>query len=229
MLNLLKTLIIGSSARAEERLTDVFAIDLIEQKIREAEAGLGGAKQTLAALIVRERAEQQMLGALERRIGELEGRAREALAAGRDDLAGDAAVALADLENERAVRRMTLEQLGQRIVRTRGTVEKANRRIIDLKQGMIAARAADAERRTQKTLNRSIGTSNAAREAEALIARVLGGADPLAESEVLDEIDQSLDGSAVNERLAAAGFGPKSKSNAASVLARLKAAVPPQV
>ena len=57
MLNVLKTLLQGANARAEERLTDHFAIDLIEQKIREAEAGLAAAKQTLASLIVRQRNE----------------------------------------------------------------------------------------------------------------------------------------------------------------------------
>lgn len=40
MFNVLRTLFAGASARAEEQLVDTFAIDLIEQKIREADAGL---------------------------------------------------------------------------------------------------------------------------------------------------------------------------------------------
>ena len=58
MLNVLKTLFLGASARAEEQLTDHFAIDLIEQKIREAEGALSLAKTTLAALIIRQRNEE---------------------------------------------------------------------------------------------------------------------------------------------------------------------------
>lgn len=224
MLNVLKTLFRGASARAEEQLTDHFAIDLIEQKIRESEGALALAKSTLAALIIRQRNERSVLGRLDGQIADLEERARAALASGREDLAADAASAIADLENERSVRRQTLDQLDDRVARTQAAVEKANRRIIDLRQGMISARAVDAERRAQKSLNRSIGNTAAIREAEELIARVVNGPDPFAESEVLDEIDAGLDGTAIRDRLGDAGFGSKTKVRADDVLARLKAA-----
>jgi phage shock protein A len=223
MLNVLKTLFAGASARAEEQLVDTFAIDLIEQKIREADAGLAAAKNTLAALIVRQRNEQQTFDRLVAQITDLETRVRQVLVNGRDDLATDGATAIAQLENERTVRRDTLDQLGSRIARTRASVEKGHRRIIDLRQGMISARAADAERKAQKSLNRSLGSTAAAREAEELIARVMGQSDPLAESEVLDEIDAGLSNAGIRDRLGAAGFGARSKVDAGDVLARLKA------
>ncbi|KQU99610.1 PspA/IM30 family protein [Devosia sp. Root105] len=222
MLNVLKTLFRGASARAEEQLTDHFAIDLIEQKIRESEGALSLAKSTLAALIIRQRNETQTLSRLETQIDDLETRARQALAAGREDLAADAATAIANLENERAVRRDTLDQLANRVARTQASVEKANRRIIDLRQGMISARAADAERKAQKSLNRSIGATSSIREAEELIARVVNGPDPFAESEVLDEIDAGLSEKGIRDRLGEAGFGDKTKVHADDVLARLK-------
>lgn len=222
MLNVLKTLFRGASARAEEQLTDHFAIDLIEQKIREAEGALSLAKTTLAALIIRQRNEEQTLSRLNTQIADLETRARQAMAAGRDDLAGDAASAIATLENERAVRRDTLDQLANRVARTQASVEKAHRRIIDLRQGMISARAADAERKAQKSLNRSIGSTNSIREAEKLVARVVNGPDLFAESEVLDEIDAGLSQTGIRDRLGEAGFGDKIKVRADDVLARLK-------
>ena len=227
MFNVLRTLFAGASARAEEQLVDTFAIDLIEQKIREADAGLAAAKNTLAALIVRQRNEQQTLDRLQAQIADLEARVRQALANGRDDLATDGATAIAQLENERAVRRDTLDQLQNRIARTQSSVEKAHRRIIDLRQGMISARAADAEHKAQKSLNRSLGSTAAVREAEELIARVMNRTDPLAESEVLDEIDDGLSTNAIRDRLGAAGFGTKSKVDAAEVLARLRPSVNP--
>jgi len=227
MFNVLRTLFAGASARAEEQLVDTFAIDLIEQKIREADAGLAAAKNTLAALIVRQRNEQQTLDRLQAQVADLEGRVRQALANGRDDLATDGATAIAQLENERAVRRDTLSQLANRISRTQSSVEKAHRRIIDLRQGMISARAADAERKAQKSLNRSLGSTAAVREAEDLIARVMNRSDPLAESEVLDEIDEGLSNTAIRDRLGAAGFGTKSKVDAEEVLARLRSSVNP--
>jgi phage shock protein A len=215
-------LFLGASARAEEQLTDHFAIDLIEQKIRESESALSLAKTTLAALIIRQRNEEQTLGRLNTQVADLETRARQALSAGREDLAADAASAIASLENERAVRRDTLDQLANRVARTQAAVEKAHRRIIDLRQGMISARAADAERKAQKSLNRSIGSNTSIREAEELIARVVNGPDPFAESEVLDEIDAGLSQTDIQDRLGEAGFGDKTKVRADDVLARLK-------
>ena len=229
MLNVLRTLMMGSAARAEEAVTDHFAIDLIAQKIREAEQGLEGAKNTLAALIQRKRAETQVLERVTSRVNDLEKRVRLALADGREDLATEGAKALAELENEQAVRKDTLAQLAQRIERTHASVEKANRRIVDLRQGMISARAVDAEQRAQKNLNRSIGNTTAIREAEALIARVVGQPDALEQTEILDEIDAGLDGTAVRDRLAAAGYGDKNKVSAEDVLARLKKGTSPSV
>ena len=200
MLNVLKTLFLGASARAEEQLTDHFAIDLIEQKIRESEGALSLAKSTLAALIIRQRNETQTLTRLETQIADLEARARQALTAGREDLAADAATAIANLENERTVRRDTLDQLANRVARTQ----------------------ASAERKAQKSLNRSIGATSSIREAEELIARVVNGPDPFAESEVLDEIDAGLSEKGIRDRLGEAGFGDKTKVRADDVLARLK-------
>jgi phage shock protein A len=223
MFAVLKTLISGASARAEDRVTDMFAIDLIEQKIREAEAGLNAAKQALASVILRERQERLAADGVDRRIADLEIRARAALTAGSDALALEAAEAIAQLENERTVRRETLAQLTGRIARMRASVDKAHRRLIDLKQGLATARAVDLERRAQGRLDRALGSSAPAREAEALIARVMNGADPLAETEVLDEIDANLDRSDVAGRLAKAGFGDRLTFDADAVLARLRA------
>jgi phage shock protein A len=222
MLNVLKTLLDGASARAEERVTDHFAIDLIEQKIREADRGLGAAKQTLASLILRQRTEEKILERLRAETADLEKRARLALNDGREELAADAAKAIAELENEQAIRRNTQEQLTLRIVRTRSSIEKAARRLIDLRQGMISARAVDAERKAQTRLNRTIGRTDAMKEAEDLIARVVGSDDPLAESQILEEIEADLSPVSIRDRLGEAGYGHKAKVSAADVLARLK-------
>jgi phage shock protein A len=222
MLNVLKTLLDGASARAEERVTDHFAIELIEQKIRDADRGLEAAKQTLATLILRQRTEDKILERLRGDTADLESRARLALKDGKDDLAADAAKSIAELENEQAVRRETLELLNLRVVRTRASVAKATRRLIDLRQGMISARAADAERKAQTRLSRTIGSTTAMKQAEELIARVVGADDPLAETEILEEIDAGLNSVSIRDRLGDAGYGAKSKVSADDVLARLK-------
>jgi len=222
MLSLIRTLLDGASARAEDGLKDRFAIDLLAQRIRDAEAGLAAARQTLASLIVRQRAEQAGLDQLERRHADLESRTLSALAAGNNGLAENGAAAIAELENEREVRRATVQSLGEKTLRMRVSMERAHRRIIDLNQGMISARAIDAERKAQSRLNRSIGRTASLNEAEELLARIKESSDPFEEAGILDEIDGELRHEAIRERLADAGHGPATKVRAEHVLARLK-------
>ncbi len=221
MLNLFSTLIKGANARAADNATDYFAIDLIKQKTREAEQGLSEAKNTLATLIIRQRRESKSLDQLKARKADLESRAKKAMADNKDKLAMDAASAIADLENEQTVRQQTLERLNERVEHMRFSIEKAHRRIVDLRQGANTASAMDMERKAQKKLNRSIGNSDAIREAESLIARVANQDDPFEQGDVLDEIDQSLSHETIKEELASAGYGPAGKTSAADVLARL--------
>lgn len=222
MLNLIKTLLDGASARAEDNLKDRFAIDLLAQRIRDAETGLAAAKQTLAALIVRQRAEQSGLDQLDRRIADLETRTLSALSANNEALAEGGASAIAELENEREVRRATVKSLGEKTLRMRLSVEQAHRRIVDLNQGMISARAIDAERKAQQRLNRSIGRTASINEAEELLARIKESSDPFEEAGILDEIDGELRHEAIRDRLAEAGHGPATKVRAKDVLERLK-------
>lgn len=222
MLRLMDTLLKGARARAEERVTDAYAIELIEQKIREAQASFRSAKTTLATLMQRQRVEVRAMDDLDTRIADLMERAGQALNAGRDDLAKEAAAAIADLENEKAVRQQTLDRLEAKITRLRHSLDKANRRIIDLKQGAIGARAVERERRAQAGLNGRIAQTPHIAEAEELIARVMGQDDPFEQAEILSEIDAALDHSGVADRMGDAGFGAPSRTRAEDVLARLK-------
>ena len=221
MLELVKTIFRGTQARATERVRDHYAVDLLEQKVREADDDLAAAKQTLASLIMRERNEARTLQGVRGRIEDLEGRVKQALEAGKDELARDGATAIADLENEAETRTRTVNSLQDKIARMRLSIDKTNRRIIDLKQGMIEAKAIDAEHAAQRRMNRSIGKGTNIRDAEDLIKRIKEREDPVELTEVLDEIDQELDHTNAADRLAANGFGGNPKTSADDVLARL--------
>mgnify|MGYP001812897996 CR=1 FL=1 len=219
----LKVLFDGERARTEDRLKDTYAVELIEQRIREAESNLTSAKMTLASLIQRKRSERRLADTLDRRIATLEARAKEALEAKRDDLAGEAAQSIADMENERRIRNETIERLEERIVQLQTSVETAHRRIVDLKQGAVTARAVRREQAIQKRLNRTVSGVSAADEAEALIKRVVDQDDPFEQSEILRGIDRQLTGEDADRKLADAGFGDPDKVTASAVLDRLKA------
>ncbi len=148
---------------------------------------------------------------------------KEALGGKREDLAEEAARAIAGMENERMIRRETLSRLETRIMRLRHCVEATNRRIIDLKQGAIAARAIRSEQDIQKRIGKTFAGESPITEAEELIARVLERDDPFEQREILIEIDEGLNGSSISEKLAAEGFGPSEKVTAEDVLQRLKA------
>ncbi|AXT28531.1 PspA/IM30 family protein [Ruegeria sp. AD91A] len=223
MFSTLKTLIDGANARAENRLRDSFSIELIDQKIREAEQNLKAAKLTLASLIQKQRSEIRQVETLQARIDDLMARARQALEDDRQDLAQTAAQAVADLENELALRKQTEGRLEARILQLRHSVQAASRRILDLKQGAISARAVKREQGLQKLLNRHLGGDSPIDEAEALIARVMKQDDPFEQSEILREIDAGMDHSNLAARMEEAGYGPKTRATASDVLKRLKA------
>ena len=222
MLATMKTLFLGANARAEENVRDQYAIELIEQKLREAQGQLKAAKLGLAHLIQRERGEARQVEALQARVLEMTARATDAMDAGRTDMATQAAEAIADMENDLARRRETLSGLEVRIAQLRTSIEAANRRIIDLKQGAVAAKAVRREQEMQKKLGRHLGGSSAMDEAEELIANVVNKDDPFEQGQILAEIDRGLDHSTLDARMADAGFGPKGKVTASDVLARLK-------
>lgn len=217
----IKTLIRGVDARAEERLTDAYAIELIDQKIRTGEADLTRAKQALAGLIQKSRMESRQLEAVAARISDLTERAQAALAQDRQDLAQAAATAIAELENEHATRRRTVDMLEQRSLQLRQSVEASHRRLIDLKQGAVAARATRRAQGAHVGLVRGAATGDTLGEAEALINRVMSAEDPFEQSEILKDIEAGLSHGTVADDLADAGFGAPTRSTAADVLARL--------
>ena len=222
MFGTIRTLLTGAQTRSEERLRVAYAPELIEQKIREAHDGLKAAKAALANLIQRERSELRQIQALEGRVTDLMTRTKSALDAGREELAGEGAEAIAAMENELALRRDTARRLETRTLRLRQSVEATNRRIIDLKQGAGLARAVHREQAIQARLGNTLASDSPIAEAEELIATILTRDDPFEKGEILREIDRGLDRVDLGERMAAEGFGKSTKITANDVLARLQ-------
>lgn len=222
MFKTLATLINGQNARTEDRVRDAFAIELIDQKIRESEASLRAAKATLASLIQRQRSEEKQHATLKTRINDLTKRAKEALDNDREDMAAEAARAIANMENELTVRTETLDRLEQKVMRLRSSIESGHRRIIDLKQGAIQARAVRREQNIQVQMTKTGVQNGCVEEAEELISRVLNRDDPFERTEILADINRDLDGESLADRMSDAGFGNATRATADDVLARLK-------
>lgn len=225
MFRTLSTLSKAFSFNAEEKLKDQYSIDLINQKIREAEANLKMAKTTLATLIIRHRNEKTAVERIVSKIKDLEKRAQAALTASNQSAANLAASAIADLENELTIREKTVASIGERISQIRSSIEKAHHRLTSLKQGAVAAKAITQEQKAQRRVADAIGPSTSFKEAEELINRIVGQDDPFEESEVLEEIENDLSNDNAADTLANQGFGPATKSTSDDVLARLNAKI----
>jgi phage shock protein A len=172
-----------------------------------------------------EASEERAVAALESRIAELETAAREALDANREDLAAEVATVIAANEDERALRKASVEKFAADVRRLKQLSEDGRLRLQDLRRGLEMARAQEALRRAGANGRRalSVGTG-ALRDAEATLVRIR---EVQAREEdvaaALDELDSRESGRDLTDRLAAAGFGSVKKTKPADVLARLKA------
>ncbi len=223
MFGMLKDLIKIADFRAGQKVESAFSVELIDLKIRESSENLNHAKRTLAALVMRLRAEEKSGKQIAGQIADLENRTSQAMTGGNQTLALEGAEAIAELENELVTRNNTIGALKERVARIQFSIEKAHRRLVSLQQGAIAAKAAVAERKAQLRVDRSLLGASSFNEAEALIEKVTGQSDPFEEAGILDEIDDKLTRKSVRDRLADAGFGAPAKSKAEEVLARLAA------
>jgi phage shock protein A len=222
MLSLFKTLMTGAAVSAEEKVESKYAIELIRQKNREAQSAVNDAKGVLVTLIQRKNVETKQLDALKGRIKSMTAQAKAALKDDREDLATEAAQTIAHMENEERMRTETLHRLEERIIRLQGRVEQMNRRLVDLKQGEIAATAMRNEANAQTRLNKTLGAATSFAEAEGLINRVMNEDDPFELAEIMEGVDANLSGANIEQRMHDAGFGKSSRTSGADVLARLK-------
>ncbi|WP_304072047.1 PspA/IM30 family protein [Maricaulis maris] len=223
MFTTLVALFRARSESSRQKLETENAALLIEQKIREAEQGHDIAKRSLAGLILRERQEDTAQKALAARRQDMENRTRDALKSGMEELAGDGANALADLDNEHAARADALARTRAGARRLRLLLEKTERRLTDLRQGLITARALEDERRGGTALQGSLGGLGALMEGEAVLKRALAAPNTGDFADILDDINADLSGDDLVDRMADQGFGAAVKARGDDILKRIRA------
>src|ERR1700712_1423963 len=217
------TLFRGSVAAAGEQLEDRSALLILDQQMRDAAAAVERSKRTLALAIAQDQQEGRRLDGTCARIVDLELRATAALEGGREDLAREAAQSIANLEADRDAAMTARTLFGSEITRMKRQVANAEARITELDRGRRIARASEAVRNMRR------GGVEAARpyestlpEAERTLQRLRERQqEAQAADEALTEIDAAGAPRATAEKLAEQGFGPRLKSTADDVLARL--------
>jgi phage shock protein A len=219
------TLFRGSVAAAGEELEDRSALLILDQQMRDAAAAVERSKRSLALAIAGDQQEGRRLDATNARIADLETRATAALDGGREDLAREAAQAIANLEADRDAAMTARTLFASEITRMKRQVAGAEARITELDRGRRIARASEAVRALRR------GGIEAARPYESTLPEAENTLKRLRERQIeaqaaadaLIELDAATGPQATAERLAELGFGPRLKSTADDVLARLNA------
>lgn len=229
MLKTIVTLVRGAGIRAEEEFVDRNALLILDQQIRDAAAGIERANRALAVAIAHDEAEGKRLQATLARIADLEERTVAALGGGREDLAGEAAEAIAVMEADRDSIREARATFAREIAQLKRVAAASRQRLAELERGRRIASAAEAVRRLKTGpgpfgKSGAFGNSAAAlADAETTLRRLRERqAEDAAADAALETLDGEANSASVAGRLEAAGFGKPTRPTAASVLDRLK-------
>ena len=223
MLKTIVTLVRGAAFRAEEEFADRSALLILDQQIRDSAATIERAKRALAMAIAQDEAEGKRLDTTLSRIADLEERAVAALNGASEELANEAAEAIAVMEADRDAIREARATFAREIAGLKAAVRKSGQRLAELERGKRIALAAESVRRlkTGHGLGATSGATALA-DAEATLRRLR---ERQAEDAAADNAYEAFDTAnpaGVAERLEAAGFGKRTRPTAADVLARLK-------
>src|SRR3982751_158863 len=202
------TLFRGSVPAAGEELEDRSALLILDQQMRDAAAAVERSKRTLALAIAQDQQEGRRLDTTNARIADLEVRATAALDGGGEDLAREAAQAIANLEADRDGAMTARALFATEITRLKRHVSTSEA-VRTLRRGGI-----EAARPYESTLPEAEKTLRRLRERQV---------EAQAADEALLELDAASGPLAAAEKLAEQGFGPRLKSTADDVLARLNA------
>ncbi|MDA5095856.1 PspA/IM30 family protein [Aliiroseovarius sp. KMU-50] len=222
MFKMITTLIRSHSHDTVEDITDANALQILRQQLRDAAVGLEKSKRAVAVVMAYAERERKSAIKLEAQLADLEVRALDAIVKEREDLAMEAASAIADLEAEHTACRTSITHYDGEISRLRDQVSLAEQRLRALQRGK---QIADAAQRTQELRGTMPdGVLASLKEAEATLERLQNRQSHAEQVELaLTEVNASSSAEATSARLAAAGCGAPLRAEAADVMARLKA------
>ncbi len=210
--------------RFQRTLSDLFlprARQLSELDRLIAAAGLAhvAARRGLALAMAEEEREATRRDAFVDRAADLEGRALEALAAGREDLATRAAEAIAVMETEVAASEAAATRFAVKVAAARREVDAQRRRLADLDRGRRLAKVGAA-----------LHAAGPAPDGVPLLSRAEAALTALEVAQAGDEAvarEFAPSAETLADDMAEAGFGRPTRTLASDVLARLRARAMP--
>ena len=218
------TLVRGQVAAAGEEVADRHALTILDQQMRDATTTFARSQRALAIALAQDRQERQKLEAARTKIADLEGRAIAAIRAGRDELAAEAATAIADLEAEHDAAAAACTLFADEIEKLKAHLRRHRLRLAQLERGRRIARTAESVRSARRGRVEAASPFEATlAEAETTLSRLRERQTEAESAEAaFDTLDVTGRPATVTEKLAAEGFGPRTAPNAADVLTRLR-------
>lgn len=213
----------GGLHEAGEAVIDSQALRILDQEVRDATEELKQTRESLTAIIARQKLAEEKAKQLQDSINEYEGYAVKALDKDDNSLALEVAEKIADYENQLRSEKQAARDFASNADELRRAVKAAEQNIKRLKQQIDTVKATESVQRAQATVaERYTGSDSKLRTAMDSLERIkekqaLNAAKMTAASEVAAENKQD----SLQEKLEKAGIAPGSTA-AEDVLARLK-------
>jgi phage shock protein A len=189
----------------------------LDRSIASAQRAHTDARRALAIALAEEAREAERRACVSAKISDLEQRAVQALRAGRDDLALQAAEAIAAMTTDITASERASLRFAAEVALARREVDAQRRRLSELDRGRRLARIGSALSGTSSTSPEGLDSFT---EAEAALARVVAENH---DARVLRE-ELASPAERLIERMSDAGIGEAVQIRAADVLARLRGA-----
>ncbi|WP_162798624.1 PspA/IM30 family protein [Sulfitobacter sp. SK012] len=221
MFKQIMTLARGRMTDSSLTVLDANALALLRQQMRDAAQGVGKSRKAVAVVMAYAEREKSTLKRIEAQISDLETRALDALAKDREELAAEAAEAIARLEAERDTTRRAIKTYETQIVCLKSSLAESEACLRDMKQGQHLAEANDKAHRLRGSM--PSGTTNDLKDAKSTLERLQERQEHAdATAAALVELSVGDNAEDLATRLADEGCGSPMKPDSASVLERLK-------
>jgi phage shock protein A len=213
----------GGVNEAGEAVIDSQALRILDQELRDAADELRQSKDSLAAIIAREKLSAEKASRIKASVKENESYAMQALEKGDEKLAHDVAQKIADLETQLLLEEETGAGYAASANDLRAAIQAAERDITRMKQQVDTVKATESVQRAQAAVSeRHSGSNSKLRTAVDSLERIKERQDlRSAQMSAARDLANDLGDNSLENRLEKAGIKPHGKS-AEDVLKRLK-------
>lgn len=213
----------GGAREVGEAVVDMNAIRIYEQEIEDARNNLARAKQDLTGVIAKEMQAEREIKRINGELERYEQHAVEALNKGKEDLAAEVAVKIADLETERANHENAKHQFQAHVKRLKDIMKQTEATIRQHERELAMVRTTASVQKATRSITDNYGAGatrllDAKSSLERIKKRQQDFDDRMAAA---DSLEQESGAGSLDDKLKAAGIGETSGGGSA-VLERLK-------